>query len=264
MPRFIDLSFPLDNDAAWAPWWARNSVVRQSHAFGAWVTWWLFGLPARLLRTRLGWANDVIKLSTHGTTHVDAPWHYGPTCAGQPAKTIDQVPLEWCYGPAVVLDMRHRGDGEEITVADVQQALDALGHTLAAGEIVLMRTGNDALWGTPEYFTRGAGMSAAATTWLLERGVKLTGIDSWGWDRPLPQLAALAKSTGRDDIFWAAHYVGIEREYCHIERLTNLGAVPPLGATLCAFPLKVAGGSAGPARVVAIVPDVVSSTGARS
>jgi len=47
--------------------------------------------------------------------------------------------------------------------------------------------------------------------------------------------------------------VGIEKEYCHVERLTNLDELPPLGFIVCCFPLKVTGGSAGPARVVAIL-----------
>lgn len=252
--RFIDLSLPLDNDAPWAPRWARCRVRRQGHAFGARVIWWLFGVPRKLLRTRLGWANDVIALSTHGTTHVDAPWHYGPTAEGRPAKTIDEVPLDWCYGPGVRLDFRHKQDGEAITTADLRQAFEQIGQEPRPGQIVLIQTGNDRYFGTAEYFTRGSGMSAEATRWLLERGVRLTGIDSWGWDVPLPGLAKRAKTERRDDVFWAAHYVGIDHEYCHIERLTNLDQLPPLGFMVCAFPLKVKGGSAGPARVVAMLP----------
>lgn len=255
--RIIDLSVTLDNDRSWAPRFARNCVKRQSHRFGKFAIWWLFGLPAKYLRTGLGWANDVITLSTHGTTHVDAPWHYGPTCEDQPAKTIDQVPLDWCYGPGVVLDLRHKQHGEAIEIADLQAALEKIGHVLQPREIVLIQTGNDRRLGTPEYFTHGPGMSAEATRWLLDQGIKLTGIDSWGWDVPLGVLARQAKQTGRNNVFWAAHYVGIDKEYCHIERLANLDQLPPSGFTVCAFPLKVKGGSAGPARVVAIVHDKV-------
>jgi kynurenine formamidase len=252
--RLVDLSLPLDNDAHWAPRWARSRVRRQGHAFGARAIWWLFGVPRKLLRTRLGWANDVITLSTHGTTHVDAPWHYGPMSAGLPAKTIDEVPLDWCYGPGIKLDFRHKADGEAIGVDDLRQELDRIEQCLQPGHIVLIQTGNDRFFGTPDYFTRGSGMSADATRWLLERGVRLTGIDSWGWDIPLPVLARRAKAERRDDIFWAAHYVGLDHEYCHIERLTNLDQLPPHGFTVYAFPLKVKGGSAGPARVVAMLP----------
>ncbi len=251
--RLIDLSVLLEDDHAWAPWWARTKVKHQSHRFGRFVIWLLFRLSPKYLRNRLGWANDTISLSTHGTTHLDAPWHYAPTCAGHPARTIDQVPLEWCYGPGVVLDMRHKKDGEAITATDVQAALAQIKYQLQPGDIVLIQTGNDRLLGTPSYFTQGTGMSAEATRWILDQGVRVTGIDAWGWDLPLPTMARRAKASNLRHYFWEAHYVGAEREYCHLERLTNLDQLPPYGFKICCFPLKVKGGSAGPARVVAMV-----------
>jgi kynurenine formamidase len=250
--RIVDLSLPLDNDRAWAPWWARSRVKRQDHRFGRRAIRLLFGLPAKYLKTGLGWANDVITLSTHGTTHVDAPWHYAPSSEGKPAKTIDQVPLEWFYGAGVVLDMRHKARDEAASVEDVQAALERIGHRLSPGEIVLIQTGNDRYYGQREYFSRGPGVSAAATRWILDQGVRLTGIDAWGWDAPLAVQAKQAKAAGRRDLFWEAHYVGVEKEYCHMERLANLDQLPPTGFTVYAFPLKVKGGSAGPARVVAL------------
>ena len=195
----------------------------------------------------------MIKLSTHGTTHLDAPWHMAPQSEGKPAKTIDQVPLEWCYGDGVVLDMRHKGDGDEIGTDELAEALGKTGHELKPLDIVLIQTGGDRLLGTPEYFTRGPGVSAAATRWLLDQGVKLTGIDAWGWDGPLGPQAERAKRAGREGVFWAAHYVAADKEYCHLERLANLDQLPPSGFKVCCFPLKVERGSAGPARVVAMV-----------
>jgi kynurenine formamidase len=252
--RIVDLSVSLDNDADWAPWYARNQVRRQSHAFGAKVIWWLFGIRKKHLRTGLGWANDTIKLSTHGTTHVDAPWHYAPTSEGRPAKTIDQVPLEWCHGPGVRLDMRHLDPaGPAVSVADLETALMKIGHELRPGEIVLIQTGNDRLLGDRRYFAAGPGVSAAATRTLCDQGVRLMGIDAWGWDAPLGKQAREAKASGRSDLFWEAHFVGVDKEYCQIERLANLNQLPPTGFTVCAFPLKVKGGSAGPSRVVALV-----------
>jgi kynurenine formamidase len=195
----------------------------------------------------------VISLSTHGTTHLDAPWHMAPTSEGEPAKTIDQVPLEWCFADGVVLDMRHKAHGELIEADDVQAALAQIGHELKPFDIVLIETGGDRLLGTSDYFTRGPGMSAGATRWLLDQGVKVTGIDAWGWDGPLAPQAERAKGSGRDDVFWAAHYVAADKEYCHLERLANLDRLPRSGFKVCCFPLKVEGGSAGPARVVAMV-----------
>ncbi len=251
--QIIDLSVSLEDDRHWAPWWARGRVWRQGHRFGRFVIWLLFGVRAKYLRTGLGWANDVIKISTHGTTHVDAPWHYAPQCEGKPARTIDQMPLDWFYGPGVVLDLRHLESRHAATVVDVQAALDKIGHTLRPNEIVLIQTGNDRLIGSPEYFSSGPGMSAEATRWLLDQGVRLTGIDAWGWDAPLVEQARIVKQTKQRDLFWSAHFVGVDKEYCHMERLANLDKLPPTGFTICAFPLKVKGGSAGPARVVALL-----------
>jgi Putative cyclase len=117
--RFVDLSVPLADDKDWAPWWARVKVKRQSHVFGRRVIRFVLRLPSKYLQTGLGWANDEIKLSTHSTTHLDAPWHYAPTSEGSPARTIDQVPLDWCYGDGVVLDMRYKQDGEAVQVDEV-------------------------------------------------------------------------------------------------------------------------------------------------
>lgn len=259
--RVVDLSVALAPDQHWAPRWARNHVKHQDHKFGRFAIWWTTRLGRRYLRTGLGWANDVIKLSTHGTTHLDAPWHYAPTSEGREAKTIDQIPLEWCYGDGVVLDMRHKGHADEIDVADVQTALAEIPYTLKPRDIVLVRTDGDRLLGSREYFTRGPGVTAAATRWLLDQGVKVTGIDAWGWDGPLEVQAQRAKASGRDDVFWAAHYVGVDKEYCHLERLANLGALPSADFKVCCFPLKVERGSAGPARVVAFVENELSLSG---
>jgi kynurenine formamidase len=251
--RFVDLSLPLEDDGRWMPWWLRTRVKRQGHGFGRRAMRLLFGVGRRHLRTGLGWANDVVSMSTHGTTHVDAPWHYAPTCDGKPARTIDQMPLDTFYGPGIVLDIRHMESNDAADVADLQGALRTLQAEITPGDVVLIRTGNDRTWGQREYAISGPGVSPEATRWLIDQGVRLMGIDAWGWDAPLKHQARQARQTGRGDIFFAAHYVGVDREYCHMERLANLDKIPATGFQVCAFPLKVRGGSAGPARVVAMV-----------
>lgn len=57
---------------------------------------------------------DIVTLPTHMGTHVDAPFHYGPRADGDPAKTIDELPLEWFYKPAVCLDLTFKKAGEYI------------------------------------------------------------------------------------------------------------------------------------------------------
>ncbi len=253
--RMIDLSDVLDNNHSWSPWWAQTSVSYQGHKFGRLAIWVLFQVTPKYLRNGLGWANETIKLSTHGTTHMDAPWHYAPSSEGKEAKTVDQIPLEWCFQDGVVLDMRHKQHGEAITSADLKGALNQIHYTLKPFDIVLIQTGNDQWVGSPKYYTHGSGVSAEATHWLIDQGIKVMGIDSWGWDIPLPVQAQQVKQTGRRDLFWEAHYVGIEKEYCQLEHLVNLDQLPSHGFKVAAFPLKVKNGSAGPARVVAILDD---------
>ena len=64
--------------------------------------------------------------------------------------------------------------------------------------------------------------------------------------------AARANAEGSPGIFWEAHQCGLA--YSQIERLVNLGSLPPHGFTVSCFPLRLVGGSAAPARVVADVP----------
>ena len=147
--------------------------------------------------------------------------------------------------------MTAKEDGDAVEPADLEAELGRIGHELKERDIVLVRTGRDEFYEQPDYIARGPGVSAAATLWLYERGVRVMGIDAWGWDAPLHLQAEEAKQRGEPGIFWAAHQVDLP--YSQIERLVNLGELPPSGFKVACFPLKVVGGSAAPARVVAIV-----------
>ncbi len=136
-------------------------------------------------------------MGVHSTTHIDAPWHYGPMSGGAPAQTIEEMPLEKCIGPGVVLDLTHKADDDAITPADLEAALAKTGATLNERTIVLIRTGRDKLMGTKEFWKRGTGMSAAATEWLLDRGPTVMGIDQWGWDLPFRAQIARSKAVRR-------------------------------------------------------------------
>jgi len=191
---------------------------------------------------------------------MDAPWHFGPLCQGQTAKTIDQVPLEWCFGPGVILDLRHKQPGEEITPLDLEKALKQIHHTLQPKDIVLLMTGADKHCDQPDYFSAYAGMGREATLWLLDRGIKVIGIDGWGFDRPAGNMLRDYLRTQDSSCLLPAHMVGREREYCHIEKLANLEQVPVShGFLFCCFPVKIERGSAGWVRAVALVEDPLCS-----
>ncbi|WBT36747.1 cyclase family protein [Hyphomicrobium sp. DMF-1] len=250
--KVIDLSKPVQFNRD-DPFFMRVKVKHKPHRIAKLLVR-LLGLPFRLFpRDFAGWADDTVTMGVHATTHIDAPWHYGPLSGGARAETIDEMPLDRCIGPGVVLDLSHKADDDPITVADMEDALAKSGATLTDRTIVLIRTGRDRLMGTKDFWQTGTGMSAAATEWLLDRGVTVMGIDQWGWDLPFRAQIAKSKATGDASLFWEAHRVGQRRPYWHMEQLTNLSALPPYGFEVAVFPLKIVGASAAPARVVAIL-----------
>ena len=122
----------------------RTEITYADHAEGASHIETLLGVPRELLRDGEGWATDeIVKLGTHNSTHIDAPWHYNSRIGGERAQTIDELPLEWFHGPGVVLDITHKEQGDPMTVADTEAALAAADHTLAEGDIVLVRSDGD-------------------------------------------------------------------------------------------------------------------------
>ncbi len=251
--KIIDLSKSIQYNSG-DPGFMKVKIKHKPHKKAKWLLR-LFGLPFKLFpKDWSGWADDtILKMGVHSTTHIDAPWHYSPTCEGKPAKTIDEIPLDWCYGPGIVIDMCRKADFEGITSQDLRDYLDNHNLSLQPGMIVLIMTGRDKYMGTKKFFTHGTGMTAEATHWLIDQGIKVMGIDQWGWDLPLPHLIKKAKETNDSELFWEAHLVGRDREYLHMEQLTNLKSLPMSGFKIAVFPLKIVGASAAPARVVAFI-----------
>lgn len=250
--RIVDLSASISPSPADEAPWQQTAVDFVDHTAGAVEIEQLFGVSPRLLRDGEGWAReDITRLGTHNTTHVDAPYHYNSTIRGERAQTIDELPLEWFFASGVCVDFSQRADGEAIGTEDMRAALADSGHTLRGGDIVLVRTDRDTFYDEPDYMARGPGVNGQATRWLFDQGVRVMGIDAWGWDRPLALQAQDARELDRPGIFWEAHQLDLP--YCQIERLTNLAALPPTGFQVACFPLRIAGASAAPARVVAIL-----------
>src|SRR5262249_54964720 len=119
--RIIDLWAPISTSPPDAAPFERVEIKSTSHAEGAAQVQAMRGVPPELLRHGEGWAiEEFTRLGTHSVTHVDAPWHYNSTIRGDPAATIDQLPLEWFFADGVVLDMTAKADGEKIQVPDVE------------------------------------------------------------------------------------------------------------------------------------------------
>jgi kynurenine formamidase len=255
--RLIDLSVPLEDGAASEPMPAHIHYVRHDGE-GLQQMRQFFGIaPEDLVWSGgLGWAVEEVRAITHTGTHVDTPYHYGPTSGGAPARTIDEVPLEWCFAPGVVLDVRHKAAGAEITVADLEAALGRIDYRLRPFDIVLLQTGADRRLGSADYFAQ-PGLGREGVLWLVEAGVKVIGIDAYTLDRPFADMVADYRRTGDGRHIWPAHFAGITREYCQIEKLANLDRLPrPHGFYVSCLPVKIRGASAGWCRAVALVPEV--------
>lgn len=250
--RFVDLSLPLETGCS-EP--VPVEIERIDHQRGG----DLLGEPANLSHRdfpdQAGLSLEIVRAATHAGTHVDAPSHYGPSCEGKPARTIDQLPLEWFFGRGVVVDCREGAPEEDISESELAERFEAMRYRIQPRDIVLIQTGADKLWGRPEYFTHFRGMGRAATEWLLDQGVRVIGIDTFGFDAPFRVMLDRFHDSGSTEALWPAHMVGREREYCQIERLANLDQLPSGGGfDVACFPIRIRDCGAAWSRVVAFLP----------
>jgi kynurenine formamidase len=261
MPRFVDLSIYLENDVLSDPPPLAPRITYQKHADT--VAEFMHLIPGTTVDDYPegeAAAAEWVTLTTHNGTHLDAPYHFHSTQDARlgekrASMTIDQVPLDWCFRPGVKLDFRHLPDGYVATAADVQAELERIGHELQPLDIVVVNTRAGARYGESDYVASGCGMGYEATMYLLERGVRLTGTDAWSWDAPFAYTAKRVAQTGDKSLIWEGHKAGRDIGYCHLEKLHNLEALPGDGFTLCCFPHKIRGASAGWTRAVAIFED---------
>ena len=263
MPRkIVDLSIYLEND-----------VISDPPPFGPKITYmdhqatfpqmapFFPGLKQEDLPDGAAWAVEKVELITHNGTHLDAPYHFHPTMnKGERAIAIDEVDLDWCFQPGVKLDFRHFPDGYVATADDVQSELKKIKHTLKPLEIVVVNTRAGSRYGNDDYVSAGCGMGYAATMYLLERGVRLTGTDAWSWDAPFVYTAEKYKETQDASLIWEGHKAGRDIGYCHLEKLHNLEAIPADGFVVACFPHKIRGASAGWTRAVAIFDDLLQES----
>jgi Predicted metal-dependent hydrolase len=256
MPRkIIDISVALQTGIASDPEFMLPEIQYKSHGDTAHEMAAFFpGLAASDLPGGEGWAMEVMTVSTHNGTHLDAPYHHHSTMdGGKRALTIDEVPLEWCLNPGVKLDFRHLPDGYVVSATEVEAELDRIGHDIQPLDIVVVNTAAGARYGQDDYIHTGCGMGREATLWLLERGVRITGTDAWSWDAPFSHTAKRWAETHDPAIIWEGHRASIDIGYCHMEKLSNLETLPATGFTVSCFPIKIKGASAGYTRAVAIL-----------
>ena len=188
----------------------------------------------------------------HGGTHLDAPAHFADG-----HWTAEAIPLDRLIGPGVLVDVSASALQDPdylVTIADFEDWEREHGQ-LPEGVIVLVRSGYGRFWpdrdkymGTSE---RGAeavaklhfpGLEPAAAQWLRdERQVHAVGIDTPSIDY------------GQSQTF-EAHQELLAGNIPVFENVANLDALPEVNFAVIALPMKIAGGSGGPLRIVAIIP----------
>ena len=256
MPRkFIDLSVALEAGIVSDPPMALPEIEYVDHAMSAdQICSFFSGLDKKDLPGEEGWAVENLKISTHNGTHLDAPYHYHSTMdGGERAITIDEVPLDWCCNDGVKLDFRHFEDGYVVTPNDIDAELDRIGYQIKPFDIVLVNTSAGERYGYDDYLLKGCGIGREATLHLTSKGVKITGTDAWSWDAPFSHTAKRYAESKDSSIIWEGHRAGMERAYCHIEKMGSLGKLPDFGFLVSCFPFKIKKASAGFIRAVAIL-----------
>jgi kynurenine formamidase len=232
-------------------------MVDLSHAFDQATLYWPTS-PSGFQLTQLHhgptaggyfYASNSFCSPEHGGTHLDAPIHFA---AG--GASAEHVGLEHLVAPAVVVDLRERAEKDPdalLAPADLE-AFEAASGVIAPGTIVLVHSGWSQRWPQRKaYFgddTPGdasrlhfPGLSADAARALVERRVAAVGIDT----------ASIDHGPSRD---FMAHRVLMEADIPAFENLTRLAELPARGAWVIALPVKIAGGTGGPLRAIAVLP----------
>jgi len=238
---------------------ARGRWVDLSYAFDSTTIYWPTAQPFRLQvvsaqRTPKGYyyAANNFAAAEHGGTHLDAPVHFA-----EGRHTTDQIPLTELVGPAVVIDTRGASDADRdyrITSGDLTQWETAHG-SIPEGTIVLFRTGWGTRWpdrarylGTLKTGQAAVaelhfpGIDSSAARWLVGRRVHAVGIDT-------PSIDYGQSAT------FDTHQILLGADIPAFENVAHLEQLPPTGAVLAALPMKIKGGSGGPLRIAAWVPE---------
>lgn len=237
---------------------AGTRVVDLTHSFDEKTLYWPTAPSAfRLDRLSYGkteagffYAANAFCTPEHGGTHLDAPIHFA-----EGKRTADQIPVEQLIGPAAVIDVAAKAAADpdyRLTLADVKGWEEKHG-PVPQGTIVLLRTGWGKRWPDRKRYLGDdkpgdasnlhfPSYGAEAARYLVEqRKVKALGVDT----------ASIDHGPSKDFI---VHQIANGADVPGLENVANLEEVPETGAWVIALPMKIAGGSGGPVRIVALVP----------
>ena len=214
-------------------------------------------------------ASGFMYTTEHSGTHIDALCHQAENCQLYGGRAIN-ASLQTSSGftelgaetiaplmtRGVRLEIAHYRGVEHITSGnpikreELEAAALRQGNTIQAGDVILVRTGNGALWHDPAAYLQAGGVSADASSWLASRGVKAVGADNMAWDEPGivdPEL----------HVSLPGHLILLVRSGIYIIEnlfLEEVAASQCYEFTFLCLPLKLRGATGSPVRPVAIAP----------
>jgi len=214
-------------------------------------------------------ASGFMYTTEHSGTHIDALCHqaedlhlYGGLEVDariQTAHGFTQLGVETIepiVRRGVLLDMARQrgvdriGSGKPIEREELEAAAQQQGVAVGEGDVVLLRTGNGALWQDPTAYLQAGGASAGASSWLAGRGVRAVGADNVAWDEPGlvdPDL----KVTLPGHVILLVHFGIYIIENLFLEDLARDQCYE---FTFVCLPLKLRGATGSPVRPIAIAP----------
>jgi kynurenine formamidase len=234
-----------------------NKIVDLTYPFDEHTIYWPTAKPFQLEIVAAGeapggywYAANNICLAEHGGTHLDAPIHFA-----KGKRAADEVPVQQLIGPAVVIDVRAQAAQNpdyRLSVADIE-AWEKRHGRIPAGAIVIMWSGWGERWPDKKRYLgtdqpgdvanlHFPGFSREAATFLVSQ----REIDAVGVDTP-----SIDYGQSQDFI---AHQIINGANKPGLENIAHVEKLPPVGATLIALPMKIAKGSGGPVRIIAVLP----------
>lgn len=170
-----------------------------------------------------GYCVHRLSFGTHQGTHLDAPRHFLPE-----GKGVDQIPLDRLCGKATLVNLAARRPLKPNTLI-----MPGMLPKKLSGRVIL-RTGWEKKWGTPECFENYPGLTLETAEWLARKKITLLGMDTPG---PSPQ-------------WLECHRILLSAGIILVENLCNLRQLPAR-FSLCAFPLNLGNLDGSPVRAAA-------------
>lgn len=181
-----------------------------------------------------------IIMNEHNGTHVDSFRHYIPKDG---YEWIDEIPVERFNGPCITIDATRLEDGQVLTADDIR-TWEAENTPIQTGDAVLINTGWMQYWAVrpdDKRFTTGfPGLGGDAAEYLVQKGVRLVGIDTLGID--------VWNSKGDP-----AHKALLSNRIPIVENLCNLGMLHGKRGYFVMLPLRIRQGSASPVRPIVLI-----------